>query len=128
MNKTESAIYESREDYLETILVLQKENGFVRSVDIANHLNVSKPSVSRAMEILSESGLITFGLGNMIKLTDEGLEKANSIYGRHTLLTDFLVKITGLSREQAEDNACRIEHDIDEDVEAGIRKWLAANS
>lgn len=120
-------MYESREDYLEAILVLQKQNGFVRSVDIANHLNVSKPSVSRAMEVLQEGGFITFGLGNMIKLTPEGEAKAEGVYGRHTMLTDFFEKITGVPRKQAEDNACRVEHDIDDDVEKGIRDWLKNN-
>ncbi|QTQ14452.1 metal-dependent transcriptional regulator [Treponema parvum] len=120
-------MYESREDYLETVLMLQQQNGFVRSVDIANHLKVSKPSVSRAMDILSEGGYITFGLGNMIKLTEEGEKKARSVYGRHIMLTDFFVKITGVSREQAEENACRVEHAIDRDIENGIRKWLEEN-
>lgn len=120
-------MYESREDYLETILILQKQNGFVRSVDVAKHMGVSKPSVSRAMDVLSSGGFITFGLGNMIKLTEEGEKKAQSVYGRHLLLTDFFVKIAGVSKEQAEDNACRVEHAIDADVEQGIRKWMEEN-
>lgn len=120
-------MYESREDYLETILMLQQQNGFVRSVDIANHLKVSKPSVSRAMEVLLDGGFITFGLGNMIKLTPAGEEKAESIYGRHTMLTEFFEKIAGVPRSQAEENACRVEHDIDDDVEKGLRKWLKDN-
>ena len=88
-------MYESGEDYLEAILVLKNKNGFVRSVDIANHLGFSKPSVSRAMGILERDGYIEFGLGNMIQLTEKGLEKANDIYGRHQLLTKFLVMVTG---------------------------------
>ena len=120
-------MYESREDYLETILILQKKNGFVRSVDVAKHMGVSKPSVSRAMDVLSSGGYITFGLGNMIKLTEEGEKKAESVYGRHVLLTDFFVKITGVPREQAEENACRVEHAIDSDVEQGIRNWMEKN-
>lgn len=121
-------MYESGEDYLEAILVLKNKNGFVRSVDIANHLGFSKPSVSRAMGILERDGYIEFGLGNMIQLTEKGLEKANDIYGRHQLLTKFLMMITGLPEDQAEENACRVEHDIDADVVDGIRKWVEKNS
>lgn len=117
-------MYESGEDYLEAILVLKNKNDFVLSVDIANHLGFSKPSVSRAMSILERDGYIRFGLHNRIELTKKGLEKASDIYERHQLLTEFLVKITGVPRDQAEENACRIEHDIDADVVEGIRKWV----
>jgi DtxR family transcriptional regulator, Mn-dependent transcriptional regulator len=117
-------MYESGEDYLEAILRLQQQNGFVRSVDIAHQLGVSKPSVSRAMGLLEDGGYITFELGNTIKLTEKGREKADDVYGRHQLLTRFLVQVTGLPDYQAEENACRIEHDIDPDVVAGIRKWM----
>lgn len=120
-------MYESGEDYLEAILVLKNQNGFVRSVDIANHLGFSKPSVSRAMSILEKDGYIEFGLGNMINLTDKGNEKASDIYDRHQLLTKFLVKITGVSEEQAEENACRVEHVIDADIVAGIKKFMSKN-
>ncbi len=121
-------MYESGEDYLEAILRLQQENGSARSVDVAHKLNVSKPSVSRAMGILQEGGYISFADDNTIKLTDTGFEKANDIYGRHQLLTKFLVQITGLPEEQAEENACRVEHDIDADVVAGIKKWMRKNT
>ena len=120
-------MYESGEDYLEAILRLQEENGFVRSVDIAHKLAVSRPSVSRAMGVLQDGGYIEFALGNMIKLTAKGLEKAQDIYSRHKLLTSFLMEITGLSEDQAEENACRVEHDIDADVVAGIRAWMQKN-
>jgi len=117
-------MYESGEDYLEAVLRLQQRNGFVRSVDVANQLHVSKPSVSRAMAILKDNGYINFDLGNMIKLTEKGLAKAEDVYGRHQLLTKFLVRITGLPEDQAEQNACRVEHDIDADVVVGIRNWM----
>ena len=120
-------IYESGEDYLEAILILKNKNGFVRSVDIANHLGFSKPSVSRAMGILEKDGYINFGLGNMINLTEKGLEKATDIYSRHQLLTKFLVKLADIPEDQAEKNACRIEHVIDSDVVNGIKKWLENN-
>lgn len=121
-------MYESGEDYLEAILRLQLKNGFVRSVDVANTLAVSRPSVSRAMGLLEKDGFIEFGVGNMIHLTEKGMKKAEDIYGRHTLLTTFLMKITGLSAEQCEENACRVEHQIDADVVQGIRKWVESHS
>lgn len=120
-------MYESGEDYLEAILRLQLENGFVRSVDIANKLAVSRPSVSRAMNILEKGGFIEFSMGNMIKLTDSGQKVAEDIFSRHKLLTAFLQKITGVSEDQAEENACRVEHDIDADIVAGIKKWMENN-
>ena len=120
-------MYESGEDYLEAILRLQLENGFVRSVDVANKLAVSRPSVSRAMGLLEKDGFVEFGMGNMLKLTEKGKEKAEDIYGRHKLLTVFLQKITGLPEDQCEENACRVEHQIDADVVKGIQKWLEEN-
>lgn len=121
-------MYESGEDYLEAILRLQEENGFVRSVDVAHKLNVSRPSVSRAMGILEKDGYIEFVLGNTIKLTEKGLSKAQDIYSRHKLLTKFLQLVTNLPEDQCEENACRVEHDIDVDVVNGIRAWVEQNS
>jgi Mn-dependent DtxR family transcriptional regulator len=121
-------IHESGEDYLEAILRLQKKNGAARSVDVARLLNVSKPSVSRAMSILMENGYVTVGETSFLLLTDKGRVKAEEIYGRHVLLTAFLRKITGVSEEQAEENACRIEHDIDDDVKKGIETWMKKNA
>lgn len=120
-------MYESGEDYLEAILRLQLENGVVRSVDVANKLAVSRPSVSRAMGLLEKDGYIEFVLGNTIKLTEKGQAKAEDIFSRHKLLTAFLQKITGLSEEQCEENACRVEHDIDVDVVNGITVWMDKN-
>ena len=120
-------MYESGEDYLEAILRLQLENGFVRSVDVANKLAVSRPSVSRAMGLLEKDGYIEFTLGNTIKLTEKGQLEAEEVCGRHKLLTVFLQQITGLSEEQCEENACRVEHQIDVDVVNGIKKWVQEN-
>lgn len=124
--KHEVFMYESGEDYLEAILVLKEKekDGVVLSVDVANHLGFSKPSVSRAMSILERDGYIKFGKHNRIELTEKGLEKASDIYSRHRLLTEFLMKITGIPREQAEENACRVEHDIDADVVEGIKRFM----
>ena len=120
-------MYESGEDYLEAILRLQQENGFVRSVDVANKLAVSRPSVSRAMSVLEKDGFVEFGMGNMLKLTEKGRENAEYIFNRHKLLTVFLQKITGLPEDQCEENACRVEHQVDADVVAGIQKWVDEN-
>ncbi len=128
MAKKREDIHESGEDYLEAILMLQKKNGAARSVDVARHLNVSKPSVSRAMSVLEETGYVTVGETSFLQLTEKGKAKANDIYGRHILLTKFLMQITGVGEEQAEENACRIEHDIDADVKAGIEKWMEKNA
>jgi len=118
-------MYESGEDYLETILILSKRNGNVRSIDIAREMNFSKPSVSRAMGLLKESGYIIVDSAGLIKLTDTGKEKSAQIYERHRLLTEFLRKITGVSDKIAEADACRMEHILSEEVYLGIKKFIA---
>ena len=120
-------LHESGEDYLEAILRLQRENGIARSVDVARKLNVSKPSVSRAMGILEENGYVCVGKIGSLELTEKGRAKAEAIYDRHVLLTRFLMKIAGVGEDQAEANACKIEHDIDEDIKQGIERWMEQN-
>jgi Mn-dependent DtxR family transcriptional regulator len=120
-------MYESGENYLETILVLSKRGGSVRSIDIARELNFSKPSVSRAVGILREDGFITIEEDGIIKLTDKGEYKANKVYERHQLLTAFLINTAGVSPKTAEEDACRIEHIISEDTFKGIKKYLQAH-
>lgn len=125
----EDDIHESGEDYIEAILVLQRELGTnPRSVDVAKRLGVSKPSVSRAMGILVERGYLVINDNGTLRLTDKGLDRASEIYDRHILLTRFLMKIASIDEAQAERNACRMEHDIDEDVKNGIRLWMERNS
>lgn len=109
------ALHESGEDYLEAILVLQEEKGIVHSIDVAQHLGYSKPSVSRAMSILRGSGHIVMEKDGQLKLTEEGLRVASSIYERHKLLTNWLVHL-GVSPETAAEDACKIEHDISEET------------
>lgn len=109
------ALHESGEDYLEAILVLQEQKGIVHSIDVAQHLGYSKPSVSRAMSILRASGHIVMEKDGQLKLTGEGLRVASSIYERHRLLTDWLVHL-GVSPETAAEDACKIEHDISEET------------
>lgn len=106
------AIKESGENYLETILVLHNKNGFVRSIDIANELDYSKASISRAMSILKENGYIVIQGNGQIILTQSGLAKAAEIYERHQLITCFLVQTLGVSDKVADEDACRIEHVI----------------
>ena len=103
-------IYESGEDYLETILLLHRKTGFVRSVDIAAELNYSKPSISRAMNILKDDGFITVESGGQIMLTEKGKAKAESIYERHVIITEFFEKVLGVDHEIAAHDACKIEH------------------
>ena len=103
--------HESREDYLETILILKKRLGNVRSIDIANELNYSRQSVSRAIKLMKENEYITVEENGLIKLTDLGEEVAKSIYERHTIIGNMLMKL-GVSEETAFEDACRIEHVI----------------
>ena len=109
-------IYESGEDYLETILRLQKQMGQVRSIDVAHALDYSKPSVSRAMKILSEKGLIYMDGKKYIHLTDLGLAKAENVARRHRLIQAALIEIFGVAPDVAEEDACRIEHIVSEET------------
>lgn len=104
-------INESVEDYLERILILENENGFARSVDVAAGLNVTKPSVSHATKLLRENGYIDMDAQSRIRLTPAGREIAERTYERHTLLASFLTRL-GVSPETAARDACRMEHYI----------------
>lgn len=119
-------IQESGENYLETILLLYKKNGSVRSIDIANELNFSKPSVSRAMSILKNAGLIVMDNDGHINLTDEGKEKAESIYERHKTITNFLIATLKIDSELAEKDACRIEHVISQETFEEMKNFIKA--
>lgn len=103
-------IQESGENYLETILLLEMRNGTVRSVDIANELGYSKPSVTRAMGVLKKAGLVEQESYGTIHLTDSGRKRANEIYNRHILIKEFLMTVLSLDAITAETDACRIEH------------------
>lgn len=104
---------QSGEDYLETILILS-EKGEVRSIDIANEMSVSKPSVCRAVKILKNGGFINVDENGYITFTDEGKKTAESVYERHTVLTDWLVGI-GVDEKTAAEDACRLEHNFSDD-------------
>ena len=104
-------LYESGENYLETILVLFNRHGEVRSIDIVREMELSKPSVSRAMGILKEGGFILIDENGYITLTEDGRQVAETIYERHRVLTDWLVSL-GVDEKAAAEDACRMEHAI----------------
>lgn len=108
-------LQESAEDYLESILILKESHGTVRSIDVARHMNYSKPSVSRAMGLLRENGYITMDKESLIELTPSGVEVARRIYERHLLLTRWLISL-GVPAASAAEDACRIEHDVSDDT------------
>ena len=116
-------IRESAENYLETILMIQKEKGSVRSIDVARHLDYSKPSVSRAMALLKGSGYVVIDPDGLIHLTDSGQEIAERIYERHDLFTRWLVML-GVAPEVAAADACRIEHDISAESFGKIKEHI----
>ena len=104
-------ILRASEDYLEAMLMMKEKHGYVRSIDVAEFLGVSKPSVSYATKRLRESGHITMDKDGLITLTDTGMAVASSMLDRHKTLTAFLIDI-GVDKETAEADACKIEHDI----------------
>jgi len=106
-------IHESAENYLEAMLMLKEEKGYIRSVDVAEKLGVKKPSVSYATKRLRESGYITMDESGHISLTETGMEVAERMYTRHKLLTEFLLRL-GVDEETAREDACRLEHDLSE--------------
>ncbi len=117
-------LHESGEMYLETILILKNRFGYVRSIDIAHEMNVSKPSVSRAVGLLKDNGYITFDPNGMILLTDIGNDVAEKIYERHNILSQFLASL-GVSHDIAARDACKIEHIISDETFTIIKKKLS---
>lgn len=115
---------ESGENYLETIFVLSRRLQHVRSIDIVRELNFSKPSISRAVHLLKEQGLIEIDENSLITLTKQGREKAEAIYERHKILTVFLQETAKVSYELAEQDACKIEHIISNEVFLGIKNYI----
>lgn len=117
-------IKESAENYLETILIIKERKGNVRSIDIVNELEFSKPSVSIAMKNLRENGYICVDKDGYITLTDKGLEIAEKMYERHNFISKYLM-LMGVSRKTAIEDACRIEHVISEESFAAIKKYAS---
>ena len=106
-------ILKSSEDYLEAMLMMRERHGYIRSIDIAAELNVTKPSVSYDTKRLRENGYITMDRDGLITLTDKGMTIAERIYNRHKTLTYFLIQL-GVDEQTAREDACKIEHDLSE--------------
>ena len=119
-------LHESAEMYLETIYVLSEKTGSVRSIDVAEHMGYSKPSVSRAVGLLKKGGYLIMAPDGYLTLTDEGRETAKKIFERHTLLSQFLALI-GVDDEIAAKDACKIEHVVSDETIAAIKKFLKNN-
>ena len=114
---------ESGEMYLETIYVLSQRKGFVRSIDVGEEMGYSKPSVSRAVGILRDGGYITVAHDGGLHLTEAGLEVAQRTYERHTVLSEFFIRL-GVDEETATNDACKIEHVISSSTFAALKKYL----
>ena len=119
-------LQESGEMYLETIYLLSKERTHVRAVDVSEHMGFSKPSVSRAVGLLKDAGLLELDPNGFLCLTPNGLDTAKKIYERHTILTSFLISI-GVDEKIAADDACKIEHHISDDTLSAIKNYLDRN-
>ena len=117
-------LYQSGEDYLETILLLHKQNGAVRSIDIAARLGYSKPSISRAMSNLKKEEYIEMDTKGFITFTKKGIETAEKVYNRHLIITNFLVKTLNLDETIAEEDACKIEHVISHETFKKMEEFL----
>ena len=120
-------LQESGEMYIETIYVLSRERAVVRAVDVGEYMGVSKPSVSRALGLLKKGGYVTADGNGYLSLTESGLEVAQKIYERHTLLTKILVSL-GVSETVAAEDACRIEHVISVESFDAIRKYASGQA
>ncbi|MDL2298036.1 metal-dependent transcriptional regulator [Synergistaceae bacterium OttesenSCG-928-D05] len=119
---TMQLVHESGETYLETILILREKQDIVRSIDIANELGYTKPSVSRAVKLLKERGYIVVQKGGAIELTKKGLDMANKVYERHLTITKFFIETLGVDPDTAEKDACRIEHIISQETFEKIKE------
>lgn len=116
-------LQESGEMYLETIYVLSQVNPSVRSIDVAEHMGYSKPSVSRAVSLLKQGGYVTTDKDGFLTLTDEGIQAAKSVFERHTVLTRFLTSL-GVSAQVAAEDACKIEHVISQESFEALKNQL----
>ncbi len=116
-------LQESGEMYLETILILSQRQRYVRSVDVADYMHFSKPSVSRAVSLLKQGEYLTVNADGFLILTEAGREIAEKIYERHQVLTQLLISI-GVSEEVAEDDACKVEHDISDETFLALKRYV----
>ena len=109
--------------YLETVFVLSKKGGIVRSIDVCEYMGYSKPSVSRAVGLLKNGGYLTMGADGALELTDAGREVAERMYERHRLLAHFFVRL-GISEDTAREDACKIEHDLSDETFEAIKRHV----
>lgn len=117
------ALHESAEMYLETIYLLNRQSSSVRSVDVAEHMGYSKPSISRAVGLLKKQGYLCVDADGFLTLTEEGLAAAEKVFERHTVLTGLLQKM-GVSEQTAAEDACKIEHVICDETLQAIKAYL----
>lgn len=120
------ALRQSAEDYLETILIIQRQKGVVHSIDVAHHMDFSKPSVSRAVTNLRRDGYLTMQADGALELTEKGLTVAKNIYERHNVITGLLTSL-GVSPEVAAADACNVEHVISSETFEKIKAVYYAN-
>ena len=118
---------ESQEMYLETVLKLYKRNGKVRAIDVAEELNYARSSVSRGINLLKKQGLLISTENDFLKLTKKGYDTANKIFERHELITKVFT-LLGASQELAEENACRVEHVISDEIFDLIKEFIQKNN
>ena len=124
------SIHESGQMYLETIYILSQNKSYVRAIDVGEHLGYSKPSVSRAMSILKKNGYVLVDADGAITLTESGMEIARTMYTRHTVLSEVLMRL-GVDEKTATEDACRIEHVISKESFLAVKKhleWSVAQS
>ncbi|MDE7191621.1 MAG: metal-dependent transcriptional regulator [Clostridia bacterium] len=119
-----SQLHKSGEDYLEAILFIEEQKGRVKSVDIANFLGVSKPSVNKALTILQEMGYVSKPSYGEVTITQEGRKKAKTVAVKHMALTRLLTEVLGVSADTAEKDACKIEHDISDETTQKLIEFL----
>ena len=122
--KPHMKIQKASEDYLESMLMMKEQHGYIRSVDVADHLGVTKPSVTYATKQLKQNGFITMDRDGLITLTESGMEIADRIYTRHKTLTEFFIRI-GVDEKTAREDACKVEHDLSEKTFAAICEHVA---
>ena len=119
-----NTLREAGEDYLEAILNLEGESGEVRSIDVARHLDVSRPSVNKAIGVLKDLGMVEQEPYGTISLTDLGRERAEEVDHRHRVLRNFLTKVIGVAPDIADEDACRIEHVLSEETMKKLTKYF----
>jgi len=116
-------IRKSAEDYLETMLMLKEEKGYIRSVDIADHMNVARPSVSYSVKNLRENGYLSMDKSGFITLSESGMAIAEKIYTRHKVLTKFFISL-GVDENVAREDACKVEHDLSDETFDALLKHV----